>query len=136
MIAAIPAAPAAGSITIAGSWYRQLNSNASEMASTATEAAKIVMHASPSSRTAGVIRRRNASSTDPPSAASTLSNSSGPGVYPPWIWYERKNLAIGTSTCGCLGPKAALSGFGCLCGSLMYRVLVVVLTETYWPKVE
>ena len=69
--AVTPSAPASGSSTTAGSWYRQENSNASEPTSSTTAASVTSRHGTRSS-----VRRRSA----PATPATPKTAYSGPGV--------------------------------------------------------
>src|SRR5262245_47341622 len=100
--AAIPSAPAGGRVTIAGIWYRQVNSNRSDTPSTITPEAKKNKHASAAGRAAANRGRRMKAITEPARPAMMHSRKSGPGVYPPRSWYQRRNFAIGAFICG--GP--------------------------------
>ena len=75
--AVTPSAPASGSSTTAGSWYRQENSNASELTSSTTAASVTSRQGTRSS-----VRRRTA----PATPATRKTAYSGPGVYPPPSW--------------------------------------------------
>jgi len=81
----MPSAPAGGSVTSPGSWYRQLNSKKSEASRTATALAMVSRQASAVARRSALARRRS-SPAQPASPATVASRNSGPGVYPPVSW--------------------------------------------------
>ena len=80
-MAATPRAPAAGSVTSAGSWYRQENSYRSAPSSTATPSPVTSTQA----RAAELSPRRRPAPI-PATPAMSATSRNGPGVQPPCSW--------------------------------------------------